>query len=150
MSSHEQAVASLISQLALSFDGAVLGAALAYTAFRTIFRFKATSSALRKIRGAPHSRVSDLRSLLEEDSSDSAEEPIVVIRGAVDVRPAFDRRSLMSLKNSALVSQESGDKAVIIQRTQTYIYHEWRGLFGWTSDLRAILWRSWIKKSQLR
>ncbi|KAL4290694.1 hypothetical protein GQ457_14G007360 [Hibiscus cannabinus] len=145
MSSHERAVASLISQLALSFDGAVLGAALAYAAFRTIFRFKATSTALRKIRNAPHFHISDLRSLLE-DTSDSAEEPIVVIRGAVVARPAADGLSLKSLMNNALVSQESGDKAVIIQRTQTYIYHEWRGLFGWTSDLRAIIGRSWNKK----
>lgn len=146
MSSHEQAVASLISQLALSFDGAVLGAALAYAALRTIFRFKATSTALRKIRGAPYFRVADLRSLLEEDRSDSPEEPIVVIRGAVEARSATDLRSLKSLKSNVLVSQESGDKAVIIQRTQTYIYHEWRGLFGWTSDLRAIIGRSWNKK----
>ncbi|KAA3479200.1 E3 ubiquitin-protein ligase SPL2 [Gossypium australe] len=146
MSSHEQAVASLISQLALSFDGAVLGAALAYAALRTIFRFTATSTALRKIRGAPYFRVADLRSLLEEDRSDSPEEPIVVIRGAVEARSATDLRSLKSLKSNVLVSQESGDKAVIIQRTQTYIYHEWRGLFGWTSDLRAIIGRSWNKK----
>ncbi|KAE8696378.1 putative leucine-rich repeat receptor-like protein kinase [Hibiscus syriacus] len=146
MSSHEQAVASLISQLAFSFDGAVLGAALAYAAFRTIFRFKATSNALLKIRCAPYIRVADLRSLLEEDRSDFADEPIVVIRGAVEARSSADGRSLKGLKNNALVSQESGDKAVIIERTQTYIYHEWRGLFGWTSDLRAIIGRSWNKK----
>ncbi|XP_039032390.1 E3 ubiquitin-protein ligase SPL2-like, partial [Hibiscus syriacus] len=115
MSSHEQAVASLISQLALSFDDVVLGATLAYATFCTIFRFKATSTALRKIRGSPHSRLSDLRSLPEDDNLDSAEEPIVVIRGAVNVRPAADGRSLTRLKNNALVCQESGDKAVIIQ-----------------------------------
>ncbi|XP_022721592.1 E3 ubiquitin-protein ligase SPL2 isoform X1 [Durio zibethinus] len=146
MSSHEQALASLISQLALSFDGAILGAALAYAALRTIFRFKSTSTALRKIRGAPSLRVADLRCLVEEDKSDSTEEPVVIIRGAVDARSAADGRSWKSLKNDVLVSQESGDKAVVIQRTQTYIYHEWRGLFGWTSDLRAIIGRSWNKK----
>ncbi|XVF86901.1 hypothetical protein PTKIN_Ptkin18bG0078100 [Pterospermum kingtungense] len=146
MSSHEQALASLISQLALSFDGAVLGAALAYAAFRTIFRFKSTSNALRKIRGAPSLRVADLRSILEEDKSDSTEEHVVVVRGAVDVKPPAEGRSWKTPKNSVLVSQESGDKAVIIQRTQTYIYHEWRGLFGWTSDLRAIIGKSWNKK----
>ncbi|XVE51864.1 hypothetical protein DITRI_Ditri02bG0075300 [Diplodiscus trichospermus] len=149
MSSHEQALASLISQLALSFDGAVLGAALAYAAFRAIFRFKSTSIALKKIRAAPSLRVADLRSLLDEDKSDSTEEPLVIIRGAVDVRPSADGHSWKSSKNSVLVSQESGDKAVIIQRTQTYIYHEWRGLFGWTSDVRAILGRSWNKKESI-
>ncbi|KAK6264282.1 hypothetical protein QUC31_012420 [Theobroma cacao] len=146
MSSHEQALASLISQLALSFDGAVLGVALAYAAVRTIFRFKSTSTALRKIRVSPSLGVADLRSLLEEDQSDSTEEPIVVIRGAVEARSAGDGRSWKSLRSNVLVSQESGDKAVIIQRTQTYIYHEWRGFFGWTSDLRAIIGRSWNKK----
>ncbi|XWS20072.1 hypothetical protein CRYUN_Cryun31cG0070100 [Craigia yunnanensis] len=146
MSSHEQALASLISQLAFSFDGAVLGAALAYAAFRTIFRFKSTSNALRKIRGAPFLRVANLRSLLEEEKSDYTEEPVVIIRGVVDARSAGDGRSWKSLKNNVLVSQESGDKAVIIQRTQTYIYHEWRGLLGWTSDVRAIIGRSWNKK----
>ncbi|EOY27251.1 E3 Ubiquitin ligase family protein isoform 2 [Theobroma cacao] len=119
MSSHEQALASLISQLALSFDGAVLGVALAYAAVRTIFRFKSTSTALRKIRVAPSLGVADLRSLLEEDQSDSTEEPIVVIRGAVEARSAGDGRSWKSLRSNVLVSQESGDKAVIIQRTQT-------------------------------
>ncbi|XVF27070.1 hypothetical protein REPUB_Repub14bG0074700 [Reevesia pubescens] len=153
MSSYEQALVPSISQLALSFDGTFLGAALAYAAFRTIFRFKATSTALRKIRGAPALRVADLRSILEEDNSDSTEEPIVVIRGAVlpklaavEERPAVDGRSLKSLNNNVLVSQEYGDKAVIIQRTQTYIYHELRGLLGWTSDLRATIGRSWNSK----
>ncbi|OMO70644.1 Zinc finger, RING/FYVE/PHD-type [Corchorus capsularis] len=146
MSSYDQALASLISQIAFSFDGAVLGVALAYAAVRTIFRFKCTSTALRKIGGAPSVRVADLRSLLEEERSNSTEEPIVVVRGAVEARPATDGLSWKGLKSNVLVSQESGDKAVIIQRSQTYIYHEWRGFLGWTSDLRSILGRSWTKK----
>ncbi|OMO66122.1 Zinc finger, RING/FYVE/PHD-type [Corchorus olitorius] len=119
MSSYDQALASLISQIAFSFDGAVLGVALAYAAVRTIFRFKYTSTALRKIGGAPSVRVADLRSLLEEERSNSTEEPIVVVRGAVEARPATDGLSWKGLKSNVLVSQESGDKAVIIQRSQT-------------------------------
>ncbi|KAE8667155.1 hypothetical protein F3Y22_tig00112443pilonHSYRG00154 [Hibiscus syriacus] len=70
----------------------------------------------RKIRGARTPRLR-LRFLLEEDSSASARN-LCRSRGAVDVIPVADGRSLISLKNNALVSQESGDEAVIIQRTQ--------------------------------
>lgn len=131
MSSHEQAVISLLSNLALSFDGAVLGAAVAYAAIRSILSFTANASAIRKLRDAPSVRVSDLRSVLPvDDSSDSsssddsanrseaAEGSLVILRGTVEAKSAVDG-SWKSLKPNILVSQETGDKAVIIQRTQT-------------------------------
>ncbi|KAE7999046.1 hypothetical protein FH972_003530 [Carpinus fangiana] len=147
MSSHEQALVSLLSQLALSLDGAVLGVALAYAAARSVLKFTATSSALRKIRMAPSLEVSDLRSILPvEDSSSGlsqqSDQMIVVVRGTVEAKSAVDL-NWKSFKPNVLVSQESGDKAVIVQRTQTCIYNEWKGFFGWTSDLRAIFARSW-------
>ncbi|XP_059456911.1 E3 ubiquitin-protein ligase SPL2 [Corylus avellana] len=147
MSSHEQALVSLLSQLALSLDGAVLGMALAYAAARSVLKFTATSSALRKIRRAPSLEVSDLRSILPvEDSSSGpsqqSDQMIVVVRGTVEAKSAVDL-NWKSFKPNVLVSQESGDKAVIVQRTQTCIYNEWKGFFGWTSDLRAIFARSW-------
>ncbi|XP_062157248.1 E3 ubiquitin-protein ligase SPL2 [Alnus glutinosa] len=147
MSSHEQALVSLLSQLAFSLDGAVLGVALAYAAVRSVLKFTATSSALGKIRRAPSLEVSDLRSILTvEDSSSGLSQPsdhmIVVVRGTVVAKSAVDP-NWKSFKTNVLVSQESGDKAVIVQRTQTCIYNEWKGFFGWTSDLRAIFARSW-------
>lgn len=132
MSSHEQALVSLVSQLALSFDGAVLGVALAYAAVRSVLKFTATSSALGKIRTAPSLEVSDLRSILAVEDSSSGlsqqfDQMIVVVRGTVEAKSAVDpnwRRSAVdpnwrSFKPNILVSQESGDKAVIVQKTQT-------------------------------
>ncbi|WVZ22254.1 hypothetical protein V8G54_000798 [Vigna mungo] len=145
MSHHQQALVSLLSQLALSFDGAVLGFALAYAAIRTFFKFSATSAALRKLRRAPYLSVSDLRSLLADVPSDADSTSdggtIVIVRGTVDAKSAVDG-SWKTLRPSVLVSRESGDKGVILQRTQTCIYNEWKGLFGWTYDLRALFARS--------
>ncbi|KAK7255713.1 hypothetical protein RIF29_29132 [Crotalaria pallida] len=154
MSSHDQALASLLSRLALSLDGAVLGLALAYAAARSLLNFSVTSAALAKLRSAPSLSVSDLRSLLSETSNDdgnSSDGKIVIVRGTVDAKSAVDG-SWKPLKPGVLVSRESGDRAVLIQRTQTCIYNEWKGLFGWTSDLRAIITRSWRqqKASSLR
>ncbi|KAL5579560.1 hypothetical protein UlMin_012002 [Ulmus minor] len=148
MSSHEQALVSLLSQLALSFDGAVLGVALAYAAVRSVLKFTSTSSALRKLKKAPSVKVSDLRSILavenSENSNDSepSDGSLVIVRGTVEAKSAIDG-NWKSLKPNVLVSQESGDKGVIVQRTQTCIYNEWKGFFGWTSDLRTIFARSW-------
>ncbi|GAV82709.1 GIDE domain-containing protein/zf-C3HC4_3 domain-containing protein [Cephalotus follicularis] len=150
MPTHEQALASLVSQLALSFDGAVLGVALAYAAVRSLLKFRASSSALRKIRRAPQLSVPDLRALLNYNQSQTShpnhheqqqQEEIVIVHGIVDAKSAVDS-NWKSFRPHVLVAQESGDKAVILQRTQTCIYNEWKGFFGWSSDLRAIFGRS--------
>ncbi|XP_010064037.2 E3 ubiquitin-protein ligase SPL2 [Eucalyptus grandis] len=151
MSSHEQAIVSLLSNFALSFDGAVLGLTLAYAAVRTIVKLTSSSSALRKLQDAPSVRVSDLRSVLSleggsdsepDSSSRSGREDLVIVRGLVEAKSAVEGGTWKSLRQNVLVSQDSGDRAVIVQRTQTCIYNEWKGFFGWTSDLRAILSRS--------
>lgn len=121
MSSPEQALASLLSQLALSFDGAVLGVTLAYVAVRSLLKYSSASSSLRKIRSAPSLHVSDLRSILSvQDSSQSQplDQNLIVLRGTVEAKSAFDS-NWKTFKPNVLVSQESGDKAVVIQRTQT-------------------------------
>lgn len=124
MSSHDQALVSLISQLALSFDGAVLGAVLAYSAVRSVLKFASTNSALRKLRKAPSVKVSDLRSIIDVDESESSSESqpsdgkLVIVRGTVEAKSAIDGSS-KTLRPNVLVSKESGDKAVIVQRIQT-------------------------------
>lgn len=140
---------SLLSQLALSFDGAVLGVALAYAAVRSVLKYTSTSSALCKLRKAPSVKVSDLRSILAADASSEgsnesrpSDGKLVIVRGTVEAKSVIDG-SWKSLRPNVMVSQESGDKAVVIQRTQTCIYNEWKGFFGWTSDLRTIFARSW-------
>ncbi|KAL9274223.1 E3 ubiquitin-protein ligase SPL2-like protein [Drosera capensis] len=148
MSARDQAVAALFRQLALAADGAVLGVALAYVAVRTFIRFASTSSAARLIRDAPSVAVPDLRSLLSSSGSDGdggvdgAAAKLVVVRGAVEAKSAVDGSWKKSLWPDVLGSKESSAKAVVIQRTQSCIYNEWRGLFGWTPDLRGVLARS--------
>lgn len=138
MSSPEQALASLVSHLALSLDGAVLGVALAYAAVRSFFKFTANSAALRKIRSAPQLRVSDLRSLLpvssEDQSQPSDSDPsstLVIVRGTVEAKSAVDGSWKGLRHNNVLVSQESGDKAVVIQRTQTVCLCRNINLYEW-------------------
>ncbi|KAF5751150.1 mitochondrial ubiquitin ligase activator of nfkb 1-A [Tripterygium wilfordii] len=145
MSSRDQALASILSQLALSFDGAVLGVVLAYAAVRSLFKFTANSSALRRIRHAPSAGVPDLRALLpsSDDYSQSSDQNLVIVRGSVEAKSTVEGNWKSLGRPHILVSHESADKAVVIQRTQTCIYNEWKGLFGWTSDVRAIFGRSW-------
>ncbi|PSS18104.1 E3 ubiquitin-protein like [Actinidia chinensis var. chinensis] len=147
MSVHEQAAAAVLSQVALAADGVLLGLALAYVAARSIIRYTVTSSALRKIRDAPSLKVSDLRSVL--DDSDSSNDldggKLVIVRGIVDSKSAING-NWKSLIPNVLISHESGERCVVLQRTQTCIYNEWRGLFGWTSDLRSLFARSWHKQ----
>ncbi|CAI9773533.1 unnamed protein product [Fraxinus pennsylvanica] len=161
MSVHDQAAAAVLSQLALAADGAVLGIALAYVAIRSILKFTATTSALRKIDNAPSVQPSDLRSLLSSCNTDSNSNTctsgntnqsnsdgggkLIIVRGCVEAKSAVEGQGMILRGNTSniVVSQESREKGVILQRTQTCIHNEWRGFFGWTSELRSILARSW-------
>lgn len=118
MSLLEQHLASLY-QLAVSFDGAVLG--VAYTAVRSFLDFRYTSNALGKVRNAPQLKVSDLRDLLDEKQSQLSDQEqnsrLVIVRGQVEAKSAVDGINWKSLmySNDILVS-ESGDKAVILEQ----------------------------------
>lgn len=124
MSAHDQAAAAILAQVALAADGAILGLALAYVAVRSFIRLSSTSTALRQIDQSPSFRVSDLRSLLspssddESDQSTSSDGLLVVVRGTVEAKSAIDG-NWKSLRPNVLVSHESGEKGVILQRTQT-------------------------------
>lgn len=148
MSSNEQTLASLVSQLALSLDGAVLGTIVAFVAVDSFLSFKSSSSALRKLRQAPSVKVSDLRSLVLNDSDQPqpSDAKLVVLRGHVQAKSAVEG-IYKSLKSSAIVNPETNKNtfidAVIIQRTQRLIYNEWKGFLGWTYDLRAKLAKPW-------
>ncbi|CAL9009709.1 unnamed protein product [Prunus brigantina] len=148
MSSHEQALIALVSQLALSFDGAILGVALAYAAVRTVLKLNSVSSALRKLHNAPSVQVSDLLSILSLDHSDESQPSdakLVVVRGTVEAKSAVDGNWNI-LNSGVLVSQGTKERAVVLQRTQTCVYNEWKGFVGWPSDLRAIFSRSWRER----
>ncbi|KAA0059400.1 hypothetical protein IC582_002684 [Cucumis melo] len=147
MSTSEQALVTLLSRFALSFDGAVLGAALAYATVRTVLKLTASCSALNELRKAPYVTVSDLRHIVSDGNSEQSESDrkLVVVRGTVETRSSVEG-NWKSLQPNVLISQESGDRAVIIQRTQVCIFNEWKGFFGWTSDLRAIFGRTFRKQ----
>lgn len=146
MSVHDQAAVAVLSQVALAADGAVLGLALAYIAVRSVLKFKTTSSALHKVKKAPSVSVSDLRSVLshssdqDTDTTSCDDEKLVIVRGVVETKSVVNGNWK---KQNVLVSHESNEKAVILQRTQTCIYNEWRGFFGWTSDFRSLFARHW-------
>ncbi|XP_043718825.1 E3 ubiquitin-protein ligase SPL2-like [Telopea speciosissima] len=155
MSSHDRAAAAVLAQVALAADGAVIGLVLAYVAIQSFIKFGSTSSALRKIRRAPAVRVSDLRILLSspddntnnnntsnDDTSEATDGKLLVVSGLVEVKSAVDG-NWRNFRPNVLVSNETGERGVVLQRTQTCIYNEWRGLFGWTSDLRNLIARSW-------
>lgn len=111
----DQAAAALLSQIALAADGAVLGLTLAYVAVRSILKYSSSSSALRKIHDAPSVRVSDLRSLL----STSDDDKIIVVRGSVEAKSVVEGNWKSLRASNALVSPESGEKGVVLLRTQT-------------------------------
>lgn len=111
----DQAAAAVLSQIALAADGAVLGLTLAYVAVRSILKYSSSSSALRKIHDAPSVRVSDLRSLL----STSDDGKIIVVRGSVEAKSVVEGNWKSLRPSNALVSPESGEKGVVLLRTQT-------------------------------
>lgn len=120
--SHEQALAALLSQLALSFDGAILGAALAYAAVRSILNYTANSKSLAKISKAPTLSVSDLRSLLQNHDQDHQdhEQNLVIVKGIVEAKSAVEWTWKESFRPpNVLLSHNSAYKAVILQKTQT-------------------------------
>ncbi|KAE9468020.1 hypothetical protein C3L33_00124, partial [Rhododendron williamsianum] len=126
MSIHEQTAAAILAQGALAADGVFLGLALAYVAVRSIIKFTDASSALRKVKDSPSVRVSDLRSVLSpSDGSDSSSEEgkLVIVRGFVEAKSAVDG-NWKHLRPNVLVSHESGDRGVIIRRTQTILEAE--------------------------
>ncbi|XP_073018237.1 E3 ubiquitin-protein ligase SPL2-like isoform X2 [Primulina eburnea] len=158
MSAHDRVVATVLAQLSLTADCAFLGVGLVYVAFRSIRKFLLTSSAIHKIRQLPYSQISDLRSLCSDDkfsvnysqnseNHSNSEEGgnIVIVRGIVEAQSAVKGQwtNLRGYANDVIVSRESGEKGVVLEQTQTYIYNERSGIIGWNSDLRILLPRSW-------
>ncbi|KAG0476451.1 hypothetical protein HPP92_013292 [Vanilla planifolia] len=144
MSSRDNAAAFAVAHLAVACDGAILGVVLAVCAATSWFKYLTASSALDKIRAVPSACISDLRSLIAASDGEGEDEgKLVVIRGQVQPKSTIETAWPPSKNNSALSSQGSGHRAVILQQTQTCIYNEWRGIFGWSFDLHALFAKSW-------
>ncbi|GLJ12588.1 hypothetical protein SUGI_0194080 [Cryptomeria japonica] len=131
MASHEQEISQAITRIALAGDGAVLGLGLAVIAIRTWLKYNSNSKALAKVQATPVSRIRDLRMLL---SDDKGTEQLVMVRG--EVQPTAFAEATHG--EGVLTTPNSGDEAVIFLKSQTCLYNEWRGLFGWSSDLRSL------------
>ncbi|XP_038983081.1 E3 ubiquitin-protein ligase SPL2 [Phoenix dactylifera] len=131
-----------LARIAAACDGAFLGVALAICAARSWFKYVATTSALHRIRDAPAAHISDLRSLLPGDPGSDVEGRLVVVRGQVQPRPAVESSLLAPKNRGVFVSESSGERAVVVQHTETCLYNEWRGMFGWSFDLHALFVKS--------
>ncbi|KAL3632882.1 hypothetical protein CASFOL_025866 [Castilleja foliolosa] len=155
MSMHDRATAAMLAQLAMAADGAVFGLGVAYLAYRSIRKYTATSFALGKIRQAPSVEPSDLRSVLsdklnQEDGEASTSTAdcttLIVVRGAVEVKSAADLNWNGLRGANVVMSRGSGEEGVIVQQTQTCIYNELKGIFGWPADIRSLFSRSWKER----
>lgn len=129
MASSEEEICAALTRMALAGDGVVVGVGIAVLAIRTWLRFYLHSRALHQLNHTSVSRIADLRDLISKDPS---RKPVVIARGKVDTKSATGCTDILIAHNAA-------EKAVIVQRTQTCLYNEWRGLFGWSSDLRGLL-----------
>nr|GLL19635.1 E3 ubiquitin-protein ligase SPL2 isoform X2 [Ipomoea trifida] len=100
----------------------------------SVLKFKATNSALHQIKEAPSVRVSDLRSVVSEhgDSNQSEDGKLVIVRGTVEARSAVEG-DWKSLRSDILVAHDSGERAVIVQRTQKSQHNE--------LEVKFYLWR---------
>lgn len=163
MESSDDEICAVLTGMALAGDGVVLGLGIAVLAIRTWLRFYSHSRALSQLEYTPVSRIADLRTLISEDphchkesrgpessrglscagirSSSSQQQqgkPVVIIRGKVSTKAAVDSQWLRK-EDNLLTAHNAAEKAVIVQSTQTCLYNEWRGLFGWSSDWRGLL-----------
>ncbi|XP_068659496.1 E3 ubiquitin-protein ligase SPL2 isoform X2 [Aristolochia californica] len=81
--------------------------------------------------------IAAIKTILKYRSSSSA---LARIRRAPSPKSAVDGK-WMGFRDKVLVSEETGERAVIVQRTQTCLYNEWRGLIWLTYDLRTLFGR---------
>lgn len=123
MSDNYRTTAAALARVAAAWDGAAIGVALAICAVGSLAKYFSTSASLRRIAAAPSPRISDLRSLLLPSPSDvDRDGNLVVVRGTVS---AVER---------PIIAESSGERGVIVQRTQTCLYNQRRGIFGWSFD----------------
>ncbi|PUZ42577.1 hypothetical protein GQ55_9G593600 [Panicum hallii var. hallii] len=130
MSARDRETAEALVRLAASLDGAVLGLGTAAVAVASWVKYLAVSGQLRLVASAAASSIADLRSLLP---GSGGEPRLAAVRGYVRPKPG----------GMILRPPFSGEHGVITKHTQMCLFTEWRGIFGWTFDLHALLFRSW-------
>ncbi|KAF8718192.1 hypothetical protein HU200_025683 [Digitaria exilis] len=130
MSARDRETAEALVRLAASLDGAVLGLGTAAVAVASWVKYLAISGQLRLVASAATAPMADLRSLLPGRGGAPR---LAAVRGYVRPKPG----------GTVLRSQLSGEYGVITKHTQMCLFTEWRGIFGWTFDLHALLFQSW-------
>ncbi|XP_022857877.1 E3 ubiquitin-protein ligase SPL2-like isoform X2 [Olea europaea var. sylvestris] len=161
MSVHDQTT-TILSQLLFAANSAMLGIGLAYVAIRSIFKFTASTSALRKIDKSPSVQPFDLRSLLANRDSNSnicnSESKnqsngdggkLIIVRGGMEAKSTVERQAMIlgGDTSNVLVYQESGESGVILQRTQT-LKNAWSAELHFPSFIWY--WNRWKEWRQQR
>ncbi|KAL2650526.1 hypothetical protein R1flu_018654 [Riccia fluitans] len=63
---------------------------------------------------------------------------LVIVRGRVYTTAAVDSGG-RSTDIDALITENGNEKGVYLERTQTCLYNEWRGIFGWGYEWKGLL-----------
>ncbi|CAK9876776.1 unnamed protein product [Sphagnum jensenii] len=143
MAAHEDELCVALTRIALAGDGVVLGIGMSVLALRTWLKYRAHSRALKELEETPLSRIADLRSLelsTKQQQEKAAAAAIVMVRGRVQSKACVEESKHETEHDTgALTAENVDEKAVYLERTQTCLYNEWRGILGWGYDWRGIL-----------
>ncbi|CAK9227628.1 unnamed protein product [Sphagnum jensenii] len=143
MAAHEDELCVALTRIALAGDGVVLGIGMSVLALRTWLKYRAHSRALKELEETPLSRIADLRSLelsTKQQQEKAAAAAIVMVRGRVQSKACVEESKHKTEHDTgALTAENVDEKAVYLERTQTCLYNEWRGILGWGYDWRGIL-----------
>ncbi|CAM6076810.1 unnamed protein product [Sphagnum tenellum] len=143
MAAHEDELCVALTRIALAGDGVVLGIGMSVLALRTWLKYRAHSRALKELEETPLSRIADLRSLelsTKQQQEKAAAAAIVMVRGRVQSKACVEESKHETEHDTgALTAENVDEKAVYLERTQTCLYNEWRGILGWGYDWRGLL-----------
>ncbi|KAJ7569334.1 hypothetical protein O6H91_01G073600 [Diphasiastrum complanatum] len=169
MASYDEEFVAAVSSIALAGDGLVLGAGMALLALRTWLKYRSHAKALKRLEDTPLSHIADLRSLLllnpeEQSARDGSkseynsksvpqiaskeqqhEDVLVIVRGSVQPKSYVDSNG-RGQNEEIVVAENAGQKAVLVEKSQTFLYNEKRGIFGWRLEWRGLFGWSSLKE----
>ncbi|KAM0867313.1 hypothetical protein ACQ4PT_042073 [Festuca glaucescens] len=131
MSARDRETVEALARVAAALDGAVLGLGTAALAVASLAKYLAASGALWRIAEAPAVAIPDISYSLLAGLGEG-ESRLAVVRGLVGSPPG----------GTFLIPPGSREHCVVTRHTQTCLFGEWRGIFGWTFDLHALFFKS--------
>ncbi|CAK9270275.1 unnamed protein product [Sphagnum jensenii] len=147
MAAHDYELCMVFARMAMAGDGVVLGLGMTFLAIRTWLKFRSHSKALKEVGETAVFGVSDLRTFLDCTENEvmvrtevlekgvKPQEPpqkrdrLVIVRGTMQTRAALESQD-SSCNVDTLSPKNVEDKAVYVERTQTYVYTEVSNLVG--------------------